>query len=72
MYGLKQAAVLAYNQLATHLQTEGFHQITGSMGMWSHPINNMSFCLCVDDFGLKYFNQQGAQKFLNHLSTKYK
>ena len=32
----------------------------------------MPFYLCVDDFGLKYFNQQDAQEFFNHLGTKYK
>ena len=42
------------------------------MGIWSHPIENMCFCLCVDDFGFKYFNQQDAQDFLNHFGTKYK
>ena len=26
----------------------------------------------MNDFGLKYFNQQEAQEFLKHLGTKYK
>ena len=72
MYGLKQTAVFVYNQLLNYLQTVGFQKIAGSMGMWTYPIKNMSFCLYVDYLGLKYFNQQDAQKFLNHLGTKYK
>ena len=32
----------------------------------------MSFYFCVDYFGMKYFKQQDAQKFLNHSGTKYK
>ena len=31
MYGLKQAAVLAYYQLATHLRTAGYQQIMGNI-----------------------------------------
>ena len=63
--------MLAYNQFSTHLQTAYFQQVTGSMGMWTHPIT-IFFCLCVDEFGLRYFKQQYAQEFLNHLGTKYK
>ena len=37
MDGLNQAAVLAYEQLETHLQTRGFQKITRSMEIWSHP-----------------------------------
>ena len=42
------------------------------MGIWTHSLKKLSFCVCVDDFGLKYFNQQDAQEFLNYLGTKYK
>ena len=37
MYGLKEAAVLAYNQLSTRLQTAVFQQVTGSIGIWTRP-----------------------------------
>ena len=45
MYGLKQAAVLAYNQLANHLKDNNYKQIIGSMGMWKHETKNITFCL---------------------------
>ena len=32
VYGIKQAAVLAYNELSTHLQIAGFQQVTGLRG----------------------------------------
>ena len=34
MYGLKQAAVLAYHQLAIYLRIAGYQQIIRSTGMW--------------------------------------
>ena len=40
MYGLKQAAVLAYTQLANHLKDNDYRQIIGSMGMWKHETKN--------------------------------
>ena len=46
MYGLKQAAVLAYNKLSTHLSDGGYHPIIGSMGMWKHKVKKINFCLC--------------------------
>ena len=72
MYGLKQAAALAYNQLSTHYQTASYQQVPESIGMWTHISNKLSFCLCVDDFGLKYFKQHDAQEFLSHFETAYK
>ena len=37
MYGLKQAAVLAFYQLSDLLKAEGYYQIPSSLGMWKHP-----------------------------------
>ena len=52
MYGLKQAAVLAYTKLSTHLTEAGYKPVIGSMGMWTHKVKKINFCLCVDDFGV--------------------
>ena len=72
MYGLKAAALLAYNQLVTTLQQYGYHPVEGTMGLWKHISRPLHFCLCVDDFGIKYFNKDDLDHFLNSLSTKYK
>ena len=34
MYGLKQAAVLSYNQLKSKLLPSGYSPIIGTVGMW--------------------------------------
>ena len=71
MYGLKQAAVLAYKQLCSHLKKHDYHLIEGSNCMFRHKTRKTVFCLCVDDFGIKYFNKDDAQHLIGALKEKY-
>ena len=71
MYGLPQAAILAYEQLCAHLKTAGYHPIPGTSGMFKHVTRPTVFCLCVDDFGIKYFSRDDAIHLIQTLSTKY-
>ena len=72
MYGLKQAAVLAYNNLVNNLRQHGYAPIPQTVGLWKHKTLPTTFCLCVDDFGIKYFKKEHADHLLNALKTKYK
>ena len=36
MYGLKQAAILAYDNLKKQLAKNGYTPIVGTVGMWKH------------------------------------
>ena len=72
MYGLKQAAVLAYNNLVNNLREHGYAPIPQTVGLWKHKTLPTTFCLCVDDFGIKYFKKEHADHLLNALRTKYK
>ena len=72
MYGLKQAAVLAYDQLVEHLAPHGYFPCPQTTGIWRHKTRQTRFCLCVDDFGIKYFSKADADHLLNALKTKYK
>jgi hypothetical protein len=65
MYGLKQAAVLAYQHLVSKLEPFGYIPCKYSLGLWTHKTRKTKFCLCVDDFGVKYFSPDDA----NHLLT---
>ena len=47
MYGLKQAAILAYNQLKSNLAPHGYRPIPNTVGMWKHNTKHIKFCLCV-------------------------
>lgn len=57
MHGLKQAALLAYTKLVEHLAPHGYCPVPHSLGLWTHDTCPTRFCLCVDDFGIKYFSE---------------
>ena len=71
MYGLKQAAVLAYNNLSKLLLKAGYFPLVNSQGMWKHISKPTTFCLCVDDFGVKYCNKEDVQHLIDAISTQY-
>ena len=64
MYGLKQAAILAYDNLQKNLKPFGYAPVIGTVGIWQHETRPTTFCLCVDDFGIKYNTTQEAQHLL--------
>ena len=71
MYGLKEAAVLAYDQLAGFFNKYGYYHVPGTAGLWKHKSKRTAFCLCVDDIALKYYNKQDLQHFLTALKNHY-
>ena len=71
MYGLKQAALLAYNELCSFLKPAGYSPIPSSLSMWKHHTRKTIFSLCVDDFGVNYFNKKDADHLLQTLRRRY-
>ena len=71
MYGLKQAAILAHEQLFQNLAPFGYHPIPNT-NFWKHETRPTVFCLCVDDFGVKYFSKNDADHLLQALGSHYK
>ena len=71
MYGLKQAACLARDKLITHLANYGYAPTKHAPNIWSHHTRPTKFCLCVDDFGVKYFNKDDLDHLINALKTAY-
>ena len=53
MYGLKQAAILAYKLLLQRLEIDGYIPIPLTDGIFKHRTRQTIFALCVDDFGVK-------------------
>ena len=53
IYGLKQAAILAYKQLVKHLEIHGYYPVIGNNEIFPHKTRK-KFCIFVDDFGIKY------------------
>ena len=72
MYGLKQAALLAYRHLVNQLAPYGYHPCPYTTGLWNHETRPTKFCLCVDDFGVNYFSKADADHLLNSLRDNYK
>ena len=72
MYGLKEAAVLAYEQLKKFLNKYGYNHVPGTAGIWTHITKPTAFCLCVDDIALKYYNQADLHHFFTALGNHYK
>ena len=64
IYDLKQAAILAYTQIKERLGKEGYSPIEGTSGLWKHDMQSITFALCVDDFGVKYFDKADVDHLL--------
>ena len=71
MYGLKQAAILAYKLIKDKLEPAGYYPIKESNGLWKHKTRQTIFALCVDDFGVKYFNKDNAEHLIKALDVHY-
>ena len=78
MYGLKQVAILEYQQLKDHLAPHGYFLIPNTVCMyvcmyvcmWKYKTRPIQFCLCVDNFGVKYTRKEMAYHLLNTLNKK--
>ena len=71
IYGLKQAAIIAYDQLVKHLKTHGYYPVIGTNAMFDHKTRKTKFCVCVDDSGIKYHSTYDAYHIINSVKEKY-
>jgi hypothetical protein len=71
MYGLPQAGRLANDELVIHLAAHGYIQSKHTPGLFTHTTRPISFCLVVDDFGVKYVGKEHAEHLQTVLSAKY-
>jgi hypothetical protein len=71
MYGLKQAGRIAYNELVTHLAKYGYVPSKTTQGLWHHKTRPIQFILVVDDFGVKYTNEEDVKHLIQALQAKY-
>ena len=71
MYGSKQAAKLTRDQLIAHLQKAGYSPTTQAQKNWAHTTRKTKFCLCVDGFGIKCYNNSDTDHLLSALREAY-
>ena len=55
MYGLKEAGVIAFDQLILKLKRFGYETMPYTPRLWIHTSRKTTFKICVDDFGIQYF-----------------
>jgi hypothetical protein len=72
MYGLKEAAIIAFNQLVQKLAPYGYEPTPFTPGLWRHRTKKTTFVLCVDDFGVKYFSKADALHLIDAIQSHYK
>ena len=71
MYGLKQAARLAFDRLVKKLAPHGYKPDRYAPGFWTHNTRPTVFTLCVDDFGIKYCSRDDADHLIKAIQSAY-
>ena len=71
MYGLPQAGRVASDFLIPRLVAEGYKPAKRTPGLFKHDSNSIVFCLCVDDFGVKYEDKKDALHLHDTLKKHY-
>jgi hypothetical protein len=71
MYGLKEAGIIAFNQLVKKLAPYGYIPMKCTPGLWRHTTKRTTFALCVDNFGVKYFSKADALHLINAVNDHY-
>jgi hypothetical protein len=72
MYGLPQSGLLANELLEKQLNKRGYHQSKLVPGLWSHKWRPVQFTLVVDDFGVKYVDEEHTLHLKQTLEENYK
>ena len=67
MYGLKNAARIAFDRLLKVMKHHGYHPLRSNPGIRYHETLPTNFALCVDDFGIKYTNSAHAHHLVDTL-----
>ena len=70
MYDLKQAEIIANQELVKYMAPYGCHLAKHTSGLWTNDTRNTLFSLVVDDFCVQY-TEEDAKHFLDALRDKY-
>ena len=60
MYGLKQAGIIANQELVKNMAPFGYHPVKHTPGLWAHDNQNTIFSLVVDDFCFQYSSMKDS------------
>ena len=71
MYGLKEAGVVAFDQLVQKLKRFGYKPMPQTPGLWKHTSRRTTFTRCVDDFGIQYLSKADADNLIKAIQDTY-
>jgi hypothetical protein len=69
IYGLPQSGILANRYLEKRLNDYGYYQSKFTPGLWHHETRDIKFVLIVDDFGVKYTNEEDVEHLKEALTA---
>ena len=72
VWGLPQAGILANKRLCRKLAPFGYFEHARTPGLWYHVSRPISFTLVVDDFGVKYVDQDDIDHLIAAVKSAYK
>jgi hypothetical protein len=71
MYGLPQAGILANKLLEKHLAIRGYYQCQHTPRLWCHMWRDITFCLVIDNFGIKTTSMADMKRLVSSLQEHY-
>ena len=63
MYGLKQARIIANQELVKYMAPFGYYTVKHTPGLWVYDIRKTIFSLVVDNFFVQYFSTEDSNHF---------
>jgi hypothetical protein len=66
VWGLSQAGILANKRLRQKLAPFGCYECVNTLGLWTHETRPILFTLVVDNFDIKYVNQEHQTYIYTH------
>ena len=61
VYGLKQAGIIANQELVKNMAPFGYHPVKHTPGLWVHNSRKTLFSLVVDDLCVQYSSTEDAE-----------
>ena len=72
MYGLKQVAHIAFDNLFKVLAPHRYSPLQESPSLWKHQTHSMVFTLCVEYFGMKSNSLDDAHRPIKAIQKYFK
>ena len=71
MWGLPQAGILANKLLKKHIAPHRYFECKQTPSLWKHTTRPIIFTLVVNDFGIKYEQQEDIDHLIACIKKKY-